>query len=505
MHWMKEFLLLNSASFKERRFRPNSQRSTSQEEANNRNKIENKNKDELNNNLKDSFKRKEVSTLFLSQDSDILEEKLENQNFNIEKEREKSSSESSSNSESSEKPISELVSPTIKVTFCDGNTSESESQIASWDRNFHLKSDNSFKKTEKFSEQDAFKKAPGKLSREKVNQSETLRDTNVSFPSVSQESRTKYTLTESDGIDSLLTKDTGGKDKTPSHEWTGNYNQLTDHLLTPETSEQQITNELNLSEKVVDILGKSDCNKTRSQICEANFADGVKTIQSCRVCDKNSNDVIGREIEKEKVSNPPDVADTKTITPFFSRNQSTPLQKISVTDSISVANERCSSSAVGLSPEKPSLDLPAINKRIKLFESFASGANKISCLKEPVNFATSNENRQSSLETSSFKSELNFESSFSISLNTSKTKKFKSVEDLRNLDAKELCFLSLPESDLRRATSDSNLLELKVAESSNMRRGRKSIPQLSEIDLIEIYGIPKSLNNSRGETRLNNY
>ena len=525
MHWMKEFLLLNSKSFGERKtFLPHPKHAshTAEPLTIKNSDLKTTGIDEYNNNSKLTPVTNTILTTFQTENSSegkCMEEETKEPMFH---DRESNCS-LDVPSLADEKPVFHSAGPTIKVTFCDGNTSDVEGQENQLDTKFSEKSGKLVKREKGIFEEDILleknieKNSNKNKTSDLAERAQTTVDriesqTKVSVPEtnsfslVQQNSVLAVTSPQSKSLHSLSSKSAGAIDNNSvPGEKTGKGYQVTGQENELSSCEKQITNNLNFQDNASlheVSVSKNNGIEKQKEIRDCKFADGHVPERTRKICDNNLefDDVKRREIENEIASFSTDAISKKTLSPFFSRpvdSEKPSLHAMSVADGVAAIEERCLVSVVGRKPTKRSLDLPKVIERIKLFESFAAATIP----DDGIDVANNEKTEIVPSEISSAKSGLNLENCINFTVDNSGPRKFSSVEDLRNTSSKGKSFLTLPDSDLRRATSDSNLVDINSRELFKMRRGRNPIPQLSQIDFIEIFGVPKSLNSSQGKRK----
>lgn len=139
------------------------------------------------------------------------------------------------------------------------------------------------------------------------------------------------------------------------------------------------------------------------------------------------------------------------------------------------------------SEEKLSEDLRINGERKELYKTLSSLRQKDS----DALFAIKNTNNQ--IENSSLIYSGTVDDSTSLSSIKLGQSATSSVDKLKTTaSASDLPLLRFNrEENLKRSTSDSNLLEPSRGKSYRMKKNNKAIPELTRIDFIEIYGLPK--------------
>ena len=230
---------------------------------------------------------------------------------------------------------------------------------------------------------------------------------------------------------------------------------------------------------------------------ESNLCQSIVNVQTSS---EASDDVIRCESEKKE-----------EVLPFslHSTNPTTSASKSSVADNVALFQKRFSESLTDDSVQvshTENLHLPAVFERIKLFESLAHAGDKDNeiisdsenaPLPEQEKIPFSNEENNDDSANLCFP--VSSASSVGSDENISDNPKFVvsnslSERDFKSLDCeKENSWLTVPVPKLlRRASSDSNLAETSFKELSGMRRSKRSVPELSQIDFIEIFGSSKN-------------
>ena len=529
MHWMKEFLLLNSALFGGRNaVLPTPKHKLKSEVRSNvdtkkQNGVSRQNSNELNNNWKYHFQDRpldvSISSSVFSNDNGSY------RNKSYEGKKKSQSSLNTLDTNSSDEldsfddgKVSELASPAIKVTFCDGSSIDNEQSTSLQDISAKSHDTNDIR-----SEGDALMDRNNKNKQHYKNENKSRHFVGNSLPAENANTQPinreffavqKYSyrsIIESDikipASDSYSNK-TGAKNNAPFNNKLGNeveLNKSCTELLETETKEEQTTNkETSIS---ASFSGEQFLSNVEPQTNER--SNLMKNFQSRGLYGASGTTWLENESTKEKkLSLKPANERTFTNFPFFSQSN---LSHSHHSQAISVGVTAPGVQSAALTESKADeAELPAVIERIKLFESFVSEPKKVGSFEEPANAdALGKKETERTVKDKNIGNKTNLhlspslEKDLNISSNTPKPSLLKfnscSVENLRDFSSTKQKSLPVPIDQLRRATSDSNLLESSGGETYRMKGMRKPVPELSRIDFIEIYGMPKSLNVSQGK------